>query len=559
MICGFHGDRQKNFHHIWLIYGVSLALIAGDRYLATVVRSMATSGVEGFMVEIEASTIRGQQQMISIIGLPDQAIKEAGERIQAAIESCGYDLPKEKVILSLAPGNRKKRGSHFDLGMIIALLFQTDQIVARNLGEYAFIGELALDGRIRPCNGVLSMITEAKKCGIKTVIVPFENREEAASVSGMQICPVKSLPETVRFLEGKLSLKNLQEEGMNKAGHVESVTDDNGNPPNVGSSFDFAEVRGQENLIEAIVLGAAGGHNVLMIGEPGCGKTMIAQRIPTILPGMTEQESLEVTKIHSIAGLLDAGSGLIRERPFRAPHHNVSLNALIGGGSYAQPGEVSLAHNGVLFLDELAEFSKSTLDALRQPLEDKRVTISRVNGTNSYPANFMFVAAMNPCPCGYFPSKKCHCTDYEILHYRSKISGPILERFDIQKSVAQINFFDLTEKKNHYTSAELRKRVEETRSIQQERYRHDEDVNCNAQMSTSQIQKYCKLDHECTEILKSASEKYGYSARVIHKLLRLARTAADLDASDDIHREHIVQVLGCRDLDVSTSQMYAIR
>ena len=296
-----------------------------------------------------------------------------------------------------------------------------------------------------------------------------------------------------------------------------------------------------------------------MIGEPGCGKTMIAQRIPMILPGMTEQEALEVTKIHSIAGLLDAGGGLIKERPFRAPHHNVSLNALIGGGSYAQPGEVSLAHNGVLFLDELAEFSKSTLDALRQPLEDKRVTISRVNGTNSYPANFMFVAAMNPCPCGYFPSKKCRCTDYEILHYRSKISGPILERMDIQKSVEQINFFELEEKKNHYTSAELRKRVEEARNIQQERFKHDEEVNCNAQMNTSQIQQYCKLDRECTEILRSASEKYGYSARVIHKLLRLARTAADLDASDVIQREHVVLALGCRDLDVSTSQMYAIR
>lgn len=530
--------------------------------MATVVRSMATSGVEGFMVEIEASTIRGQQQMISIIGLPDQAIKEAGERIQAAIESCGYDLPKDKVILSLAPGNRKKRGSHFDLGMIIALLFQTNQISARNLGDYAFIGELALDGRIRPCNGVLSMITEAKKCGIKTVIVPFENREEAASVSGMRICPVKSLPETVRFLEGKLCFKDLQtdaETDRDKAKQADSGLEVNRDPSNIGSSFDFMDVRGQEDLIEAIVLGAAGGHNVLMIGEPGCGKTMIAQRIPTILPGMTEQEALEVTKIHSIAGLLDAGGGLIKERPFRAPHHNVSLNALIGGGSYAQPGEVSLAHNGVLFLDELAEFSKSTLDALRQPLEDKRVTISRVNGTNSYPANFMFVAAMNPCPCGYFPSKKCRCTDYEILHYRSKISGPILERMDIQKSVEQINFFELEEKKNHYTSAELRKRVEEARNIQQERFKHDEEVNCNAQMNTSQIQQYCKLDRECTEILKSASEKYGYSARVIHKLLRLARTAADLDASDVIQREHVVLALGCRDLDVSTSQMYAIR
>lgn len=528
--------------------------------MATVVKSMATSGVDGFMVEIEATTIRGQQQMISIIGLPDQAIKEAGERIQAAIESCGYDIPKEKVIISLAPGNRKKRGSHFDLGMMIALLFQTDQISAKDLGKYAFIGELALDGRIRPCNGVLSMITEAKKCGITSVVVPYENREEASSVSGMQICPVRSLPDTVRFLEGRLSLDSIQDDGQDQKKISADLGSDVGEKnASAGGSIDFADVRGQEELIEAIVLGAAGGHNVLMIGEPGCGKTMIAQRIPTVLPGMTEQEALEATKIHSIAGLLDAGSGLLRERPFRAPHHNVSLNALIGGGSYAQPGEVSLAHNGVLFLDELAEFSKSTLDSLRQPLEDKKVTISRVNGTNSYPANFMFVAAMNPCPCGYYPSKKCRCTDYEIIHYRGKISGPILERMDIQKNVAQIDFFELEGKKHHYTSANLRKRVEEARMIQQDRYRLENDVNCNAQMTTSLIQKYCRLDQECTEILKLASEKYGYSARVIHKLLRLARTAADLDAADNISREHIVRALGCRDLDVSTSQMYAIR
>ena len=385
------------------------------------------------MVEIEASTIRGQQQMLSIIGLGDQAVKEAGERIQAAIECCGYDIPKDKVIISLAPGDRRKRGSHFDLGMTIALLFQSDQISPKNLAEYAFIGELSLDGRVRPCHGVLSMVTEARKCGVRAVVVPYENRKEAETLSGIRDMPgEKSLPDTIRFLEGSLDL--------DKAGPVRG-------------GLDFSEVRGQEELIEAIVLGAAGGHNILMIGSPGCGKTMIAQRIPTILPRMTEKESLEVTKIHSISGLLEAGAGLLKERPFRAPHHNVSLNALIGGGSYAQPGEVSLAHNGVLFLDELAEFSRSTLDALRQPMEDKRITISRVNGTNSYPANFMFVAAMNPCPCGYFPSKRCRCTDYEIIHYRGKISGPILERIDIQKDVAQVDYFELSGKENGTSSA----------------------------------------------------------------------------------------------------------
>ena len=391
---------------IWQSLGYACPKGKDGKIMATVVRSMATFGVDGFIVEIEASTIKGQQQGMSIIGLPDQAIKEAGERIQAAIESCGYDIPKDRAIISLAPSDKKKRGSHFDLGMIIALLFQTDQIAPKNLSEYAFVGELALDGRIRPCNGVLTMITEAKKCGIRSVVVPFANRKEAKSVTGINVCPVKTLQDAVRFLEGRLDLSKQEEDeeaedrsmaaelagsGSSFASNIAGGAETDGG----SGGLDFLDVKGQEDLIEAIVLGAAGGHNVLMIGEPGCGKTMIAQRIPTILPRMTEKESLEVTKIYSISGLLDAGAGLMHERPFRAPHHNVSLNALIGGGSYAQPGEVSLAHNGVLFLDELAEFTRSTLDALRQPMEDKKVTISRVNGTHSYPANFMFVAAMN--------------------------------------------------------------------------------------------------------------------------------------------------------------------
>ena len=300
--------------------------------MATVVKSMATSGVDGFMVEIEASTIRGQQQMISIIGLPDQAVKEAGERIQAAIESCGYDIPKDKVIISLEPGDRKKRGSHFDLGMIIALLFQTDQISPKNLAEYAFIGELSLDGRIRPCNGILSMVTEARKSGVKSVVVPFGNRKEAASVSGVRICPVKTLQDTVKFLEGRLDLEKDEDEDAAMAAEIMGSIDTTGGKHVKEESqggLDFFDVKGQDELIESIVLGAAGGHNILMIGEPGCGKTMIAQRIPTILPRMTEKEALEVTKIHSISGLLNAGDGLLAERPFRAPHHNVSWLYLI--------------------------------------------------------------------------------------------------------------------------------------------------------------------------------------------------------------------------------------
>ena len=498
-------------------------------------------------IEVEATTIRGQQQMISIIGLGDQAVKEAGERIQAALEFCGYEIPKEKVIISLAPGNRRKKGSHYDLAMTIALLQQTEQICVKKIESYAMIGELSLNGRIRPCNGILPMVTEAKNCGIKSVIVPYENWKEAESVTDIEVIGIRTLREAVQFLEGKkIPLKE---------GNMEYVQHDG----TVQWGVDFSDVKGQSELIDAIVLGAAGGHNVLMIGEPGCGKTMIAERIPTILPLMTEKEALEVTKIHSISGLLPEKHGLMINRPFRAPHHNISLNALIGGGSFAQPGEVSLSHNGVLFLDELAEFSKSTLDALRQPLENKKVTISRVNGTNTYPANFMLVAAMNPCPCGYYPGSRCRCTDYEILHYRGKISGPILERIDIQKNVKHVDYFSLSEEKSEQTSADLREKVENARRIQQERFKDETSINCNAQMNTPMIQKYCKLDEESTKILKSASEKYGYSARVIHKLIRLARTAADLRDAENISKEDIIFVLNCRDLDKSNNDMYVIK
>ena len=377
--------------------------------MATMVRSMALEGIEGFPVEIEAATIRGQQQMISIIGLGDQAVKESGERIQAAMSCYGYDLPKDKTLISLAPGNRRKRGSHYDLGMTLALLAETDQIAARDIDKYVFIGELSLDGRIRPCTGVLSMVTAARQCGIKMAAVPAANLREAEKISGIRSYGLHTLEDAVRLLEGRGINAGIEEQ----AACVSPVRE----------TADFADVKGQRELLDAVILAAAGGHNLLMIGEPGCGKSMIASRIPGILPEMTEEESLEVTKIQSIAGNLSPGEGLVKIRPFRAPHHNVSLNALIGGGTYAQPGEVSLAHGGILFLDELAEFSRSTLDALRQPLENRKVTISRVNGNHTYPANFMFVAAMNPCPCGYYPGARCRCTDYEMIHYRSKVSG----------------------------------------------------------------------------------------------------------------------------------------
>ena len=426
------------------------------------------------------------------------------------------------------------------------VLQQNDDIAAKSLSDYGFIGELSLDGRLRACRGILPMIIAAKKRKIKKLIVPFENINEAKLVHGIETIGLHDLREVIQYVEGK----NIEAEQK----QMVIIKPDDRNE----KVMDFSDVKGQAELTEAVMLAAAGGHNMLMIGEPGCGKTMVAQRIPTILPQMTEEECLEVTKIYSISGILENGHSLIKNRPFRAPHHNASLNALIGGGVNALPGEVSLAHNGVLFLDELAEFSRRTLDALRQPIEDKRVCISRVNGTHTFPSNFMFVTAMNPCPCGYYPSSKCRCTDYEIIKYRGKISGPIMDRIDIQKEVKPVNFFNLENQKESLSSAWIREKVEKARMIQQERYKNEKGINCNAQMSTSLIQQFCVLDEESLKLLKQTSEKYGYSARVIHKLLRLARTSADLDGEERIRQLDIERVLSCRDLDKSNSKMLVV-
>lgn len=512
--------------------------------MATLVKSFAIQGIDAYTVDIETKTMDGQP-MVTIIGLGDQAVKEASERIQSAIDESGYEFPKKKVIISLAPSDKKKSGSHFDLAMAIGVLQQAEIISVRNLFQYGLIGELSLDGRIRPCRGILPMIIAAKKNGFKSVIVPKENMIEAKLVHGIQVFGFEILSNVISFMEGK--------------GIVENQVPDNEENILIEKMLDFSDVKGQEELIEAVTLAAAGGHNMLMIGEPGCGKTMIAQRIPSILPEMTEEECLEITKLYSISGVLPNGHTLMKYRPFRAPHHNASLNALIGGGANAMPGEVSLAHNGVLFLDELAEFSRRTLDALRQPIEDKKVSISRVNSTHTFPSNFMFVAAMNPCPCGYYPSRKCRCTDYEIIKYRGKISGPIMDRIDIQKEVHPVDYFKLNDEKRTISSAEIRERVVKARKIQQLRYKEEQGINCNAQMTTSMIQNYCTLDEQSLKILREISEKYGYSARVIHKLLRLARTSADLDGVENIRQQDVEKVLSCRDLDKSNSKMMVVK
>lgn len=510
--------------------------------MATVVKSFALQGVDAYRVDIEAKDLDGIP-VISIIGMGDQAIKEAAERITAAIDECGYAYPKKKMIISLAPGDKKKSGTQFDLPMAIAMLQQSGEINCKNLSGYSFIGELSLDGSLRGCKGVLPMVIAAKNSKIESIIIPKENLKEAELVKGICIYGFDSLKDVVLFIEGRL---NYSKDAKSKS----FISED--------EVLDFKDVVGQKELIDAVVLAAAGGHNLLMLGEPGCGKTMIASRIPGILPEMTEEESLEVTKIYSITGKINE-SGLVKRRPFRAPHHNASLNSLIGGGVNAMPGEVSLAHNGVMFLDELAEFSKRTLDALRQPIEDKHVTIARVNGNHTYPSNFMFIAAMNPCPCGFYPSDKCKCSDYEIIKYRSKISGPILDRIDIQKKVMPVSFFDITSAETSQTSETLRKKVIAARNLQKLRYSGMDGIYCNAQMTTDLIKKYCVLDDKSLELLKSTCEKYGYSARVVHKLLRLARTSADINGRETISYEDVECALFCRDLDKSNSELVVIK
>lgn len=503
--------------------------------MASSINSFNISGVDGYLVEVETDLIHGLPS-VSIVGLGDAAVKEAKERLVSAIRATGFEFPMFKLVINLAPSDMKKRGTHFDLAMAIGILARSNQIKVHQdcLKLFGFIGELSLNAEIRPSFGVLPMVIKAKSVGIRHLIVPKENVQEALLVDKINIYGASTLIEVVELIEGNRSLqpesKALQTKRQNQ-----------------NENLDFSDVKGHEQLIKYVTVAAAGNHNLLLSGPPGCGKSMIAKRIPSILPTMTEAEALEVTKIFSVANLLKAKGNLIANRPFRAPHHNISQHALIGGSQLATPGEVSLSHNGVLFLDEIAEFNRRTLDALRQPLEDHQVTITRVNNTNTYPANFMLIAAMNPCPCGYYGTEKCRCTDYEIHRYRQKISGPILDRIDIQKHVSIVNFFE--ENNSNITSAQLREKVENAREIQRKRYKNYIGINCNADLTSALIRIYCELNHENEMLLKNAYKHFRYSARALHKFLKVARTFADLDGSACIRRIDLMNSLMSRDID----------
>lgn len=507
--------------------------------MASSVYSFALLGIDGQVVEVETDTMLGMSS-VSIVGLGDKAVKEARERLEAAMLSSGFVFPVVKVVFNLAPSDMKKTGTHYDLAMAIGLLLRSNQISEpRDLNQTAFIGELSLNANIRGSSGILPMVLKAKEVGIKKILLPIENVQEAKLVKGVEIFGCRDLREAVEVLGGKVPDELL----LNENGIPEQQT-----------TLDFIDVKGQETILNYMVIAAAGGHNLLMIGPPGCGKSMIAKRIPTILPEMSEKESLEVTKIYSIASMLHEKGTLITQRPFRAPHHNASTNSLIGGGPFAKPGEISFAHNGVLFLDEIAEFSRKTLDALRQPLEDQMVTITRVWGSNSYPANFMLVGAMNPCPCGYFGSEKCRCTDYEIIKYRQRLSGPIIDRMDIQKYVNNVNFFSnaLSTK----SSAELKVRVDYARKMQEKRYKNISGISSNAQLTASLITQFCPLDSESTSLLQKAYDRFKYSGRSLHKFIKVARSIADLEGEEKINSNHMRVSLQSRDMDKDAFHLF---